>query len=132
MYQMESFRVDNSWGHFNLWTLNTVTECQCTISASTSTQHWLVYWVEMFDNVIQKPALRKCTQVSLSRLNLTQTVVESLKLKTQNFMLFFNNMILYSLKTPKRLNKYNWNEFFIFKLFNFISFPLNYSFQEFL
>lgn len=42
----------------------------------------------MFDNVIQKPALRKCTQVSLSRLNLTQTVVESLKLKTQNLMLF--------------------------------------------
>ena len=96
------------------------------------------YWAKLFDELIQKPALRRRSTVNLLRLNLTQTGIDYLKFTNphviRNFELFFNGMNLYSFKTSRRSNKYKqvtqvlflWDFCFII-----ITFFLNMVFKNF-
>ena len=66
---------------------------------------------KIFDNLIPKPTLRKCTTFNLSLLNLTKTGIEYLKLVTYKSkhdkglqVSFQKNDFMYHIKTSKHVS----------------------------
>ena len=107
--------------------MNTKHDDWVSVQCSTTGLNFHVYWTKMFDNVIHKPALRKCISANHSQLNLTQTGVKYLLLIYPNAIKtssFFSTIWFY-IHTSKKSNQYKqviWVHCLSVFCFTFIAF----------